>query len=152
MKKALWLQVPQVKSPESPEGLLDELTRYKHRRFISRHTPQRAAQERLYRDLVRQWLRLPENQWCRVYLQLLGRRVPATQCHHYQGRRGMLLLYEPFWIPVSWEGHRWIDDHRQQARALGLLCPLGKYNSPVCVQQQPGTAGVRPSGKTIGMA
>ena len=41
--------------------------------------------------------------------------MPATQCHHFQGRRGMLLLYEPFWIPVSWEGHRWIEDHRQWA-------------------------------------
>ena len=60
-----------------------------------------------------------------------ARRVPATQCHHYQGRRGMLLLHEPFWIPVSWEGHRWIEDHREQARALGLLCPLGRYNAPV---------------------
>ena len=46
-------------------------------------------------------------------------------------RRGMLLLHEPFWVPVSWEGHRWIDDHRQRARELGLLCPLGSYNSPV---------------------
>lgn len=88
-------------------------------------------QERLYNARVKEWLRQPENRWCRVYLLLLGRRVPATQCHHYQGRRGMLLLYEPYWIPVSWEGHRWIDDHRQQARELGLLCPLGSYNSPV---------------------
>ncbi len=43
----------------------------------------------------------------------------------------MLLLYEPFWIPVSWEGRRWIEENREPARALGLLCPLGRYNSPV---------------------
>jgi hypothetical protein len=131
MKKALWLQVPQSRPPETSERLIDELTQYKRRRPVVLRTQQRAAQERLYYTRIKEWVRLPENRWCRAYLLLLGRRVPATQCHHYQGRRGMLLLYEPFWIPVSWEGHKWIDDHRQRARALGLLCPLGKFNSSV---------------------
>jgi hypothetical protein len=134
MKKALWLQLHQSRPPETSERLTHELTHYKRSRFVPSRTPERAAQERLYYDRVKEWLRLPENRWCRVYLLLLEQRVPATQCHHFQGRRGMLLLYEPFWIPVSWEGHRWIDDHRQQARDLGLLCPLGKYNSSVCTE------------------
>lgn len=132
MKKALWLQLPSYGSKETQEDLANELTQYRHRRVVARRTPQRAQQESLYNTRVREWLRLPENRWCRVYLLLLGRRVPASQCHHYQGRRGALLLYEAFWIPVSWEGHRWIDEHRQQARKLGLLCPLGRYNSSVC--------------------
>jgi len=131
MKKALWLQLPQFRPIEILDRLTDDLTQYKRCRSVARRTPQRAQQERLYQVRVKEWLRLPENRCCRVYLLLLGQRVPATQCHHYQGRRGMLLLYEPFWIPVSWEGHRWIDDHRQQSRVLGLLCPLGRYNSPV---------------------
>jgi hypothetical protein len=134
MKKALWLQLPKFKPPVSSETLDqlgDELTRYKRLRAVARRTPERAQQERLYHTRIKEWLRLAENHWCRVYLLLLGQRVPATQCHHYQGRRGMLLLYEPFWIPVSWEGHRWIEDHRQRARELGLLCPLGRYNSSV---------------------
>src|SRR5215471_7151250 len=131
MKKALWFQLSQSAPPEISAGPADQLAYYKRRRFVARRTPQRARQERIYQGRVKEWLRLPENRWCRVYLLLLGQRVPATQCHHYQGRRGMLLLYEPFWISVSWEGHRWINDHRQQARALGLLCPLGRYNSPV---------------------
>jgi len=131
MKKALWLQLPQFRPPETLDRSADELTQYQRLHSVARRTPERAEQERLYRTRVKEWLRLPENRWCRVYLQLLGRRVPATQCHHYQGRRGVLLHHEPFWIPVSWEGHRWIDDHRQQARALDLLCPLGSYNSMV---------------------
>jgi hypothetical protein len=131
MKKALWLQFPQYITPEILNRPENELIHYKRKRSIARRTPQRAAQERLYLRRVREWLRLTENRWCQVYLLLLGRRVPATQCHHYQGRRGMLLLYEPFWIPVSWEGHQWIGDHRQRARELDLLCPLGRYNSPV---------------------
>jgi hypothetical protein len=131
MKKALWLQLPQFQSPLNRDELLDKLSSYRRLRFPAGRTPRRAEEERIYSGRVREWLRLPEHRWCQVYLRLLQRRVPATQCHHYQGRRGMLLLHEPFWIPVSWEGHRWIEDHRDQARALGLLCPLGRYNSPV---------------------
>jgi hypothetical protein len=131
MKKALWVQLHQSRPPEDLDRLADELTQYRLRRSVAGCTPARKAQEHFYQRRVQEWLRYPENRWCRVYLLLLGRRVPATQCHHYQGRRGMLLLCEPFWIPVSWEGHRWIDEHREQARQLGLLCPLGRYNSPV---------------------
>jgi hypothetical protein len=131
MKKALWLQLPQFRPAEPMDRLADELTQYRRLRSFARRTPERAEQEQLYRIRVKEWLRLPENRWCRVYLLLVGRRVPASQCHHYQGRRGMLLLYQPYWIPVSWEGHRWIDEHRPKARALSLLCPLGGYNSPL---------------------
>ena len=131
MKKALWLQLSRCSEPEILDGSAEALTQYRRLRRIPSRTPKRAEQERLYWARVKEWLRLPENRWCRVYLLLQGRRMPATQCHHYQGRRGMLLLHAPFWIPVSWEGHRWIEDHREQARALNLLCPLGRYNSPV---------------------
>jgi hypothetical protein len=131
MKKALWLQVRQSGLRESSVSIADELAQYKGLGSLPSRRPARAEQERLYRLRVKECLRLPEQRGCRVYLQLLGRQVPATQCHHYQDRRGMLLLYQPFWIAVSWEGHRWIDDHREQARTLGLLCPLGRDNSPV---------------------
>jgi hypothetical protein len=131
MKKAPWYRLAESGPPETLNQPADELEQYKRLRSVARRTPEQAEEERRYQARVKEWLRLPQNRWCRVYLLLLGRRVPATQCHHYQGRRGRLLLYEPFWIPVSWEGHRWIEDHRERARALGLLCPLGCYNSPV---------------------
>ncbi len=133
MRKAPWLQLPRFQSPAVPESAADELARYRRLRSAPRHTRQRTEQERVYWQRVREWLYSAENRWCRVYLLLLGQRVPATECHHYQGRRGMLLLYEPYWIPVSREGHRWIEDHREAARAMGLLCPLGKYNSPIAL-------------------
>jgi hypothetical protein len=134
MKRALWLQLN--RDEQSDTSVADELKSYQRLRSVRSRAPGRTGQERLYRERLADWLRKPENRCCRVYLLLLSKRVPATQCHHFQGRRGMLLLYEPFWIPVSWEGHRWIDEHREQARALGLLCPLGKYNSPVSLTGQ----------------
>jgi len=133
MRKALWLELPKFQPPRTTTSPVDELSHYRRLRSPAHQTPRRAEEESIYRSRLQEWFRLPENRWCRVYLRLQQRRVPATQCHHYQGRRGLLLLHEPFWIPVSWEGHRWIDDHREQARALGLLCPLGWYNSPVLV-------------------
>jgi hypothetical protein len=131
MKKAPWFHLAQSRPAETLDQPADELRQYQCLLRAGCRTRERAEEERRYQARVKEWLRLPENRWCRVYLVLRGRRVRATQCHHYQGRRGMLLLYEPFWIPVSWEGHRLIEDHREQARALGLLCPLGCYNSPV---------------------
>lgn len=131
MRKALWLSLPRYGGKPVPRNAGLELAGYRQRRYLPSRTPDRAAQEQRYRERVAAWLRRPENRWCRVHLLLTGVRVPATQCHHYQGRRGALLLYEPYWIPVSFEGHRWIDDHREEARALGLLCPQGFYNSPV---------------------
>jgi hypothetical protein len=131
MRKAVWLEFAGFRHPEKLDVPGDELAQYRQRSPVHRRTPTRAKQERLYWSRIKEWLRLPENRWCQVYLRLTGRRVAATQCHHYQGRRGMLLLYKSYWIPVSWEGHRWIEEHRERARALGLLCPLGRYNSPV---------------------
>jgi hypothetical protein len=136
MKKALWLQLPRYRPSHTLNRLEDQLAQYKRLRWIRHTTPARAKEESVYYARLKTWCRRPENRWCRVYLLLLGKRVPATECHHYQGRRGMLLLYEPFWIPVSWEGHRWIEEHKERARMLDLLCPLGRYNSPVLERQQ----------------
>ena len=116
---------------QSRPGVLSLTTKTQNADYPAGRTAARVEQERIYQAEVREWIRLPENRWCQVYLRLLGRRVRAIQCHHYQGRRGRLLRYQPFWIPVSWEGHRWIDDHRERTRELGLLCPMGKYNSAV---------------------
>ena len=131
MKKALWFRLLQPNPAQALDRPGDELVRYRRARLLRRLTPERAKAQRLYHARAREWLRQPENRWCKVHLLLSGQRVAATQCHHYQGRRGSLLLYEPLWIPVSWEGHRWINENRERARALGLLCPMGRYNSPV---------------------
>lgn len=50
-----------------------------------------------------------------------GKYVRATQCHHRAGRDGEFLLMEKFWLPVSDEGHRWIEDNREEAKARGWL-------------------------------
>ena len=130
MKPALWLQLPSYGGVQPETDPAIELERLRSSRAIKRRTPERAAEERLYNQQVKEWLRLPENKWCQVYLRLTGEHQRATQCHHYQGRRGSLLLYREYWIPVSFEGHKWIDDEPEKAEALGLKCPKGFWNSP----------------------
>lgn len=83
------------------------------------------------------WLNRRENRFCAVsrlaqLYELPGwdtnKLLPATQCHHTHGRQGRLLLYEPYWCPVSMKGHEWIELHKKIARDHGLLCMLGRYN------------------------
>lgn len=53
-----------------------------------------------------------------------------NEVHHTHGRRGRLLNYQPWWMAVSKQGHRWIHQHPIEARALGFLCEAGKWNCP----------------------
>jgi len=101
----------------------------KPKRPISRRTKTRAAQERIYRKRVSEWLKEPKNHRCIVCTLLYVPPRRATQCHHSRGRRGALLLMEEFWKPVSMWGHNWIDRNPDKARDLGLLCNKGLYNT-----------------------
>ena len=37
-------------------------------------------------------------------------------------------MVKEFWLPVSAEGHQWIDANRARARTFGLLADVGDYN------------------------
>lgn len=62
----------------------------------------------------KEWFMLPENQKCRVYPHL-----DATDVHHMKGR-GKFLLVKEYWLPVSREGHNWIEEHPAEAKRLGF--------------------------------
>jgi hypothetical protein len=62
------------------------------------------------------------NKWCVVYPD-----QRATQVHHMMGKIGFadewarennisLWLDERFWLPVSMEGHNWIENHPNEAK------------------------------------
>ncbi|TXH49972.1 MAG: hypothetical protein E6Q97_21345 [Desulfurellales bacterium] len=58
----------------------------------------------------------------------------ATEIHHSRGRIGRLLNMTEFWVPVSREGHRWINDNPAEARnrtwmGIPLLCAVGQWNT-----------------------
>jgi len=116
-KPALWLSLPSAKLHQKKIKT----------RQIKRRTPKRASEEAKYRRRVKVWI---EGKYCRVAWYARMSLEPATQCHHTHGKRGKLLLYEPWWCPVSQWGHDWIRDNPIEARKLGLLCDVGQWNVP----------------------
>lgn len=44
---------------------------------------------------------------------------PATEIHHMKGRTGTLLTDRKYMLPVSREGHVWIEMNPEEAKAKG---------------------------------
>lgn len=59
--------------------------------------------------------------FCTAYYHAYGIKKEVTEVHHKAGRVGKLLLYVPYWLPVSREGHRWIHDNPKEAYKAGFL-------------------------------
>ena len=58
------------------------------------------------------------------------KRVKATDLHHTRGRAGDLLWDTRHFKALCRECHDWVQSHPIQAREIGLLCPLGLWNTP----------------------
>ena len=48
----------------------------------------------------------------------------ATEIHHRNKRNGRRLNIERFWMACCREQHEWVESHKDEARKLGLLCPI----------------------------
>jgi hypothetical protein len=44
----------------------------------------------------------------------------STTVHHSKGQ-GKLLRDQRYWWPLCMEHHRWVEDHKKQARKMGLI-------------------------------
>lgn len=51
----------------------------------------------------------------------------ATEIHHKHSRDGILLFDVRNWVGLCSEHHRWIHEHPDKARKIGLLAPKGKW-------------------------
>ena len=108
------------------------ITRWKS--WLKPRTAKRAAEEAIYRRRVKERLAI-EVPLCRAHVARNMGVVLATECHHRNGKRGKLLLYEPFWIFVCFGCHNWI--HREDpeaAQELGLLGGAGEWNNQSAVK------------------
>ncbi len=102
-------------------------------RRVAGMSEKRKREAKEYAKLRRMFLR--ENPQCAVLEVAFDRQKPATDVHHSRGRAGTLYLDTRFWIPVSREGHRWIEENRNLARKLEwegrpILAAVGKWNNP----------------------
>lgn len=57
------------------------------------------------------------NPVCKARIKCIG--SPTTDVHHRRGR-GEYLLDESTWLPTCRLCHQWIEEHSEQAKALGL--------------------------------
>lgn len=82
-----------------------------------------------YQRTKKKWRKGIEGVWCPVMGPIFGRKVKVAKSpHHWAGRAGELLCESRLFIAVSVDGHDWIHTHMDEARSLGLLCPVGCWN------------------------
>ena len=84
---------------------------------IKKVSDKRAVENKIYTELRKAFLLLPENQVCPITKQ------EATEIHHaYSGKdRAKYFLDTTTWIAVSRDGHNWIHANPKEARELGYL-------------------------------
>lgn len=88
----------------------------------------RREYRRLAHEFVTDALIDPMRQWCPVAKCVFNERILVSQCHHFRGRLGRLLIAKQFWLAVSDKGHRFIHDHIGIARKLGWIAKSGDWN------------------------
>lgn len=88
----------------------------KQRKPIRPISKKLAKEKETYSKLRLEFLERFENKFCAVYPHLL-----ATEVHHLDGRENWRLNNVDRWLPVSRDGHQWIDDFPELARERGFL-------------------------------
>jgi hypothetical protein len=60
----------------------------------------------------------------------LPQRPENATIHHKRGRAGALLTDTRHWSILCIRCHQWVGDNPNAARECGLLCEIGKWNTP----------------------
>lgn len=98
-----WIHREEVNSAKKPKEL-------KPRKAIPKVSAKRKIENREYTIKRLQFLAQPENQRCPI----TGKQT--TDVHHKKGRVGTLLLDTRFWLAVSREGHKQIEENPEWAK------------------------------------
>lgn len=112
MGKALWV------------GLFGKKRETRPRKFIRSMSASRADRMKEYAKAKRQFLR--ENPKC----QRAGCRSKAKDLHHKRGRAGTLLTDTRHFAALCRTCHNWVGENIAAARAEGLICEPGLWNTP----------------------
>lgn len=91
----------------------------KRRKPLNRVSNKRAAQNRVYAKLRRQFLIV--NPYCRVMFEISRKYFRATEIHHKNHRTGERLNDTKYWMAVSREGHTYLHSNPAEAYARGWL-------------------------------
>ncbi len=64
---------------------------------------------------------LIEREFCEVPLEVHDCTIRATTVHHMKRQQGNMMNDTQWWLPTCLNGHTWIEDNKNKARALGLI-------------------------------
>jgi hypothetical protein len=81
---------------------------------IKKVSDKRKLENIIYKSERIKFLMLPENKVCPITKQ------PTTDVHHSKGRIGTLYLDKRYWIALSREGHKYVEENPQWARENGF--------------------------------
>ena len=81
---------------------------------IKKVSDKRKIQNAKYLVLRIEFLGRPENQKCPI----TGK--PTTDVHHMKGRIGDLLLDTRYWVALSREGHKYVEENPEWAKENGF--------------------------------
>jgi hypothetical protein len=138
-KKALWLTAfPEqaVKTMTKPEKLK------RLRKAVRLVSKRRQAVTAEYREKARAFVAaaIARGETCPVVAAIEDLRESVrygwpccnrlNEVHHTRGRAGSLLLDERFWLALSKQGHRWVHENPEEARAHGWICEPGDWGRP----------------------
>lgn len=107
-------KVPKVEK----EPKVSQKPPFKLKKAIKPRSKKRAKEEAQYNREVKVW---KVGKMCAVYPD-----KKAVDCHHIRGREGAMLLEQKFWLPVSREGHRKIENNPEWARSQGFIINRGQ--------------------------
>lgn len=83
-------------------------------------TPRRKQLIRIYGQIKALWMQEPENQVCAAREELkCCKPGDRLELHHAAGRQNLMLLYEPFWIPLCHTAHRKVTEESAWAVVRG---------------------------------
>jgi hypothetical protein len=87
--------------------------------FLARHRIDEATVLSVYYDL---YARYPGSVIATAWN---GLNIPqSTQVHHRNKRDRTRLNRMEYWMAGSAGEHQWTEDHKDEARAIGILCPI----------------------------
>ena len=80
---------------------------------INQKSKKRIDQEKIYTQLRKAFLNKKENKICPIT------KKPTTDIHHKKGRIGDLLLDTKYWVALSREGHKKVEENPLWAKENG---------------------------------
>ena len=98
------MQIVEKQKKSEPKNRFDKIPNVSKKRKI---------ENLQYQVLRAEFLNKPENKICPIT------KLPTTDIHHKKGRIGSLFLNTDYWVALSREGHKFVEENPEWAKENG---------------------------------